>query len=466
MQAKSHPRGWTAEANWPRVIKWLLVIMVAYALIGNFLVNHPFAFYTARGTSLNYSRIFFMHGLMVGFAGLTGLTVSQAFGVRSNLKRWTFYLTIAAVLIGVTGGAINRSMVHKITLWYQILSMFALDVIFILLVIGLWLAGRGHRRTKAEWIGLLAAGSALIAGLFGDLVGFILDFGGWPGIQVWYAHKVGYTLAEWQDALLRTHSDMMVVSVLTLLIAVANYSYGRQLTGWAKRVRTIGEWFLLAGIVCTLAIYLVAGLGGSHLQIPHIFTERGFFRPRGQSVAGIDLGDFVIGALTFVGALLTSGAAAFGRHEPGQELSRRARVTARGIFTTMVCIYLAVGGLGFLEEYRADLYNSDVATTPLGDYGFIFRLLHVDVCLLLFPALMLVMLLASRSLAVKQVERLQLILRLGIVLTFIGALIFMVVNYHTFGPGSWVLARGIVIVLVGILYYLFMVDRDEAREQK
>ena len=63
-------------------------------------------------------------------------------------------------------------------------------------------------------------------------------------------------------------------------------------------------------------------------------------------------------------------------------------------------------------------------------------------------------------------ERLQLILRLGIVLTFIGALIFMVVNYHTFGPGSWVLALGIVIVLVGILYYLFMVDRDEAREQK
>ena len=35
MQAKSHPRGWTAEANWPRVIKWLLVIMVAYVLIAH-----------------------------------------------------------------------------------------------------------------------------------------------------------------------------------------------------------------------------------------------------------------------------------------------------------------------------------------------------------------------------------------------------------------------------------------------
>ncbi len=92
---------------------------------------------------------------------------------------------------------------------------------------------------------------------------------------------------------------------------------------------------------------------------------------------------------------------------------------------------------------------------PLGNYGFIFRILHVDVCLLPFPAMMLIMLLAERNLAEKDNHRLQLILRSGIIITFIGALIFMLVNYHSFGPGSWVLAIGIIILLIGILYYLF-----------
>lgn len=129
----------------------------------------------------------------------------------------------------------------------------------------------------------------------------------------------------------------------------------------------------------------------------------------------------------------------------------------------MVCIFLAVGGLGFLEEYRADLYNSDVATTPLGNYGFIFRLLHVDVCLLLFPAMILLMLLAERSLKTKANRIFQIILRIGIVITFIGALIFMLVNYHSFGPGTWILALGIIILLCGIIYYLIH-DQQKLRK--
>ncbi|WP_076459119.1 hypothetical protein [Limosilactobacillus caccae] len=441
--------------SWSYVIKWLVVVMIIYGLGGWLLVSRPFAFYTVRGSALNYSRIFFLHGLTVGFAGITGLMVSHSFHLNQTIKKLIFYLTIGCVLIGVTGGAINRSMEHKITLWYQILSMFCLDIILLSLVIGfLIVKDRAFKRTKAYWIGLLASASALIAGLFGDLVGFILDFGNWPGICGWYAHQIGYTLAEWQDALLRTHSDMMVVSVLSLLIAIANYRFGSYLIGKARAVRNIGEWCLIIGIILTLIIYLVAGLGGSGVQIPHIFTEKGFFEPRGQSVAGIDLGDFVIGTFTFIGALLITGASSFGQHDANHQLSRNEQITARGIFTAMICIYLCVGGLGFLEEYRADLYNSDVPTTPRGDFGFIFRLLHVDVCLLLFPAIMLIMLLAEHSLKEKDNRIVQILLRVGIFVTFIGALVFMVVNYHTFGPGTGILAVGILILLIGMIYYL------------
>lgn len=455
MKDKNYSDIGLGKYSWPYVIKWLIVVMIIYGLLGWLLVSRPFAFYTVRASSLNYSRIFFLHGLTVGFAGITDLMVSHTFKLNQTIKKLIFYLTIGCVLIGVTGGAINRSMVHKITLWYQILSMFCLDIILLSLVIGfLLIKNKDFKQTKAYWIALLASVSALIAGLFGDLVGFIMDFGNWPGICGWYANKIGYTLAEWQDALLRTHSDMMVVSVLSLLIAIANYRFSSYLNGKARTVRNCGEWCLIIGIILTLVIYLVAGLGGSGVQIPHIFTEKGFFEPRGHSVAGIDLGDFVIGTFTFIGALLITGAGAFGHHESGHELSHNEQITIQGIFTTMICIYLCVGGLGFLEEYRADLYNSDVLTTPRGNFGFIFRLLHVDVCLLLFPAMMLIMLLAEHSLKEKDNRIVQFILRVGIFITFIGALIFMVINYHTFGPGTWVLALGILLLLIGIIYYL------------
>lgn len=440
--------------SWPVVIKTLIFIMLLYALLGWLIVKNPYAFYTVRASSLNYSRIFFIHGLTVGFAGITGLLVSQNFHLSQTIKKIIFYCVLICVLIGVTGGAINRSMKYKITLWYQILSMFALDVILISLIVGFILL-RDHefKRTKAYWLGLLASISAAIAGLFGDLVGFIMDFGNWPGICGWYAHQVGFTLAEWQDALLRTHSDVMVVSVLCLLLAIANYRYGHDLIGKARKIRSFGEWLIIIGLILTLAIYIFAALGGKGAQIPHIFTEKGFYEPRGHSVAGIDLGDFTIGVFLFIGGMLITGAAAFGKHQ--ESLAKKAKYTIRGIFTAMTCILIGVGGMGFLEEYRADLYNSDVLTTPLGNYGFIFRLLHVDVCLLLFPFLMLIMLLAEKQLTNKEDRTIQLVLRTGIVIAFIGCLTYMIVNYHAFGPGTWILAIGILIIICGLLYYLF-----------
>lgn len=77
---------------------------------------------------------------------------------------------------------------------------------------------------------------------------------------------------------------------------------------------------------------------------------------------------------------------------------------------------------------------------------------------MLFPALILLMLLGEISLREKNNLILQRILRIGIVITFIGSLIFMLFNYHEFGPGTWVLAVEIIIVVLGIIYYLFKAD--------
>lgn len=75
--------------------------------------------------------------------------------------------------------------------------------------------------------------------------------------------------------------------------------------------------------------------------------------------------------------------------------------------------------------------------------------------------MMLIMLLTERNMVAKDNHVLQIILRTGIIVTFIVALIFMLVNYQNFGPGTWALAVGIIILLVGILYFLFKPNKDK-----
>lgn len=130
----------------------------------------------------------------------------------------------------------------KLTLWYQIFSFFALDAIIVTMLIGIIKAKDNALKNSMYYYLVLASScSALIAALIGDLAGFILDFGDWPGIMGWYAGKIGYTLEEWQSNLLRSHSDMMVVSVIGLILSVINWKYGRNVFGNVKKLKNVSE---------------------------------------------------------------------------------------------------------------------------------------------------------------------------------------------------------------------------------
>ena len=61
-------------------------------------------------------------------------------------------------------------------------------------------------------------------------------------------------------------------------------------------------------------ILVISGFGSAEFQIPHIFTEKGLFKPRGQSVAGIDLVDFIIGTFFLIGGLLVIASILFGNN--------------------------------------------------------------------------------------------------------------------------------------------------------
>ncbi|WPD77653.1 hypothetical protein OGM23_10070 [Dickeya fangzhongdai] len=446
--------------SWPRVIKWLLIVLVVYAICSVFISN-PFSIFVDRTTPVDYSRIMYFHGLSVGLAGITALMISQVYSLEGKFKKIIFYCTILTILIGVSGGAINRSMDDsKLALWYQVLSFLALDVILITMLVGLILTENRELKTSRTYYLVLAAScTAVIAALIGDLAGFILDFGDWPGILGWYAEKIGYTLPEWQDNLLRSHSDMMVVAVIGLILSFVSWKYGQDLIGNAATIKATGEWMAIFGLISLIIIMVVSGFGGSHLQIPHIFTEKGFFALRGESVAGIDLGDFVIGTFILLGGLLLIGAILFGKRKTDAVLSKTSKYTISGIFFTWLSIVVTVAGMGFLEEYRADLYNS-ANPVPLGEYGFAFRMLHLDVSLMLFPAIMVVMLLAQHLLRDEQNKIIQWILRAGVILCSIGSLVYMVLNPKPFGPGYWIVGSGFVFVIAGMIYFFVKSDNQ------
>ncbi|AYH46722.1 hypothetical protein B6N31_02805 [Dickeya fangzhongdai] len=445
---------------WPRVIKWLLIFLVVYAICSVFISN-PFSIFVDRTTPVDYSRIMYFHGFSVGLAGITALMISQVYSLEGKFKKIIFYCTILTILIGVSGGAINRSMDDsKLALWYQVLSFLALDVILITMLVGLILTENRELKTSRTYYLVLAAScTAVIAALIGDLAGFILDFGDWPGILGWYAEKIGYTLPEWQDNLLRSHSDMMVVAVIGLILSFVSWKYGQDLIGNAATIKATGEWMAIFGLISLIIIMVVSGFGGSHLQIPHIFTEKGFFALRGESVAGIDLGDFVIGTFILLGGLLLIGAILFGKRKTDAVLSKTSKYTISGIFFTWLSIVVTVAGMGFLEEYRADLYNS-ANPVPLGEYGFAFRMLHLDVSLMLFPAIMVVMLLAQHLLRDEQNKIIQWILRAGVILCSIGSLVYMVLNPKPFGPGYWIVGSGFVFVIAGMIYFFVKIDNQ------
>ena len=438
---------------WPQVVRWLLALLVLYT-IGSVFISNPFSLFVDRTTPIDYSRAMYFHGMAVGLAGITSLILAEVFTLTKTCRKVILFCTVAAVLIGVTGGAVNRSMEEtKLFIWYQIFSFFALDAILITLTYGLLTTkDTALRGTRAWYLVLAAVITGLIGALIGDLAGFILDFGKWPGIQVWYANLIGYSFQDWQDNLLRSHSDLIVVAVIGLLLSVIDWKYGRHLEGTAARVQAFGEWLAIAGLAILTVIMVVNAFGGVNCQIPHIFTEKGFYAPRGTSVAGIDLGDFTIGSLFFPGGILVLGAILFGKKAAGFSLSAASKRTLAGLFITWCSILVTVGGMGFLEEYRADLYNS-AKDVVLGNFGFAFKMLHVDVSLMMLPALMLVMILSQHFLKDAVNKTVQTLLLVSVILCSIGCFVYMVVNPSLLGPGYWVIAAGFVFVIAAMVMF-------------
>lgn len=430
--------------SWPQVTKWLLMVLVLYA-IGSLFISNPF--WEVRPNSpINYSHTMYLHGLTIGLAGLVSLVASQLFEMSNRVRKSILICTVAAIILGVTAGAFNRSIDPPNWLHVQVVSFFALDVVLISQVLGfIFTKNVNLRRTLTYWVGLFASISFLIAAVTGDIAGWILEFGNWPHIVGWWAKLAGEKVSDLQANLIMSHSHEIVVSILALLVTMFSWKYGRQLTGVAAIVKRVGEWFVLIGTIVMTIMYVLAGFGGASLQSPTLIVTT---QSRVNGPNGLMLIDFVTGVGIMVGGLIVVGAIALGRRINNYEVSKQMKTAIYSISLTWLLLVLTMVGLGYSIEVDMVKYGG-----PLAANGAAFMFLHQDIIFFLFPALMVVMILVQHWLSAERGRIVNILLRSSVVLCFLGAMVYVLVTPSLLGPGYWIIALGFLFIIISMVYF-------------
>jgi hypothetical protein len=167
-------------------------------------------------------------------------------------------------------------------------------------------------------------------------------------------------------------------------------------------------------------------------------------------VDGIASDDVSSGILVMGGGLLVAGALVVGR----QLLRRPTRLAAAWTwllsFATMVVV-------GYAIEMNTAYFGAGDPRTAGAANEAVFTWLHQDIGLLLFPAIVLVMLVAERLITPRK-HRPGMIgwtTIVGTTLVFVGGLVYVFVSSVAYGPGYIIATVGLVVVGIAILATLW-----------
>jgi hypothetical protein len=163
------------------VIGWLGLFAAISAFISN-----PFQSESSAGAAPNYFHVMVLHGLLIGMVGLGALVACRVLELRSrHVLVWiTVGVLVATVPVAIGGLWDRRVPGDEGPLWTQITGFFALDEIFVVLLVGMvieWRRRSTGSRSLPFLAALVATGSMLIAAVMGHLAGWILEYGNTPG---------------------------------------------------------------------------------------------------------------------------------------------------------------------------------------------------------------------------------------------------------------------------------------------
>ena len=436
------------QARWPWLTpRWVIVFTMAWLglfSLGSLFVANPFASETSAAAEPDYWHVMYLHGLLIGLAGLAALLTCQVFSLRSrHVRLWILTGVVFATVTTAIGGIFDtRVPGAEVAMWTQILGFFALDEILAVLLWGLWRERPREVGAKrvAFFAAFLAAGSMLVAALMGHLAGWILEFGDRPGVIARYVTWIGVKPADFTANLIGSHSHDMAVAVMALITVIAVQQFGLgNLTGVTRRVALGAVLWLAAGVVVSTVAYVAMAV--SAWAPPTLFSSAG-------GTNGVAGDDILTGLTVMLGGLVALGCVAYGgRGNLAGWRRRPLPIAAAGAWAASFATMVVAGYAIELNE----TYFGAGDTAPGAAKDAVFTWLHQDIGLFLLPGLVLIAVVTFRMVRQARHALVGWLIAAGVVLTLIGALVYVFLDPALHGPGYLLSTAGLVTVAAGLV---------------
>lgn len=438
------------ELIWTRVV-WFLIAWLTLFALGTLFVANPFWLEKSASAIPNYSHVMYLHGLLVGLAGIVVLIACEIFEIRSRRVRGfiLFASVITTVLVGI-GGIFDASQtVQWFWLSLHVVGFFSLDGIFVAFLVGLFQDLRTGSEASGSlpyWCAIISAFSLEFAALMGHAAGWILDFGDHPSFIGKWAGLVGEKVSDLSDNLTTSHSHEIVAAMLALLAAMIAWRFGyKSLVGRAKSIARLGLLLVVAGTLIVTIMYVIGGF--TSIEPPTLFVSG----PNG--VNGLASDDLVPGIGVMLGCLLVISVLFFASRQ-SNHLPSSERSTLFSVASFWLMLVISVVGAGYFIEAHETMFGAGDAGAPLAMSDAVYTFAHQDFAFFLLPASLVLVLLADPLLGnrAKWISRITLI---GISVAFVGILIYIFIDPGSvYGSGYAVASVGVLTILDGVIIFL------------
>jgi hypothetical protein len=427
-----------------RLVVFVIGWIALFALV-SIWVSNPFQSETSAAAPPDYWHVMFLHGLLISMVGLGALLACQVLGLRStHVRVWIAAGVVAATVLTTLGGLWDKKIPgDEAPLWTQISGFFALDEIFLVLLLGIVIEWR--RRPGARSLPFLGAGvaaaSMFVAAVMGHLAGWMLEYGNTPGLIDRYARYIGESRSDWTNNLIGSHSHEMVVAMMAFTVALAAQQFGYKTLEAAPRLLArAGLASVAAGTVAMSGIYVAAGFT-TWAPPPWLTSHHG--------VNGIASDDIVTGIFVMGGGLVVL--AAYALVGAGKLASLRRQPVRLAALWSWTLSFATVVVAGYAIELDTTHFGAGDPKAPGARNDAVYTWIHQDLGLFLLPTLVLVMLAAERLLSRRHQRLIGTTTLTGTTIAFAGTLTFVFLDTARRGPGYIVTTIGLALIGAALL---------------
>jgi hypothetical protein len=282
---------------------------------------------------------------------------------------------------------VYNTFAFGIPVWTQVVAIGIGGETVFFLIVSLLIypreSSKGFRNVGLPfYIVLLSAICILLAALMGDVTGWITWFGPWPSIFPQYINSTMYpvlgfynstAVVTWTQDLVGSHSHLMLPSVMAAIVALTPAVYGY--SKWEKKekvISTIGFLIMAVGLLGSLWIYIVSGVG--NFPIPTLLQSG----PNGVAMDDVITGTVGLGAaLVLVGLLMY---ASKGKTGDGRVLLKDYLFLS--LIAAWIFIYLLIPVTGYYIEFNQSFYQA----AGIG-FDAAYTRFHQDFTFYMLPAL-------------------------------------------------------------------------------